>query len=225
ALTTLENGAAAKKKKSKRRQRSQQNVSSQQAAAKYGPILQGVFVEGQQPGRGRLVGGNKSDLTAVAEPATEAQYVETLETSPLQPQSPDVVFSNPAPITINDGVTPPTPSSPYPSNITVSGLAGNISKLTLTLTGLSHTFPDDIDMLLVAPNGANLHFFSDSCGSSAISGLNITMDDAAATLLPDAGPCSSTSYRPGNPSAGDTFPAPAPAGPYNEPTTVGTATF
>ncbi|MFL6211153.1 MAG: hypothetical protein ACJ74W_20055 [Pyrinomonadaceae bacterium] len=143
------------------------------------------------------------------------------------PAAPQVVFSNPAAITIVDGMTPPTPANPYPSNITVSGLAGNITKVTLTLTGISHTFPDDIDMLLVAPNGANLHFWSDSCGSGppGISNLNITMDDAAATLLPDAGPCSSTSYRPGNPSAGDTFPAPAPAGPYNEPTTVGTATF
>src|SRR5205823_3897444 len=139
--------------------------------------------------------------------------------------APQVVFSNPAAITINDGMTPPTIATPYPSNITVSGLAGNITKVTLSLTGLSHTFPDDIDMLVVAPSGANLHFWSDSCGGSAISNLNITMDDAAATLLPDAGPCSSTSYRPGNPSAGDTFPAPAPAGPYNEPTTVGTATF
>jgi subtilisin-like proprotein convertase family protein len=141
------------------------------------------------------------------------------------PAAPQVVFSNPAPITIVDGMTPPTPASPYPSNIPVSGLAGNITKVTVSLTGISHTFPDDIDMLLVAPNGANLHFWSDSCGSSAISNLNITMDDAAATLLPDTGPCSSTTYRPGNPNAGDTFPSPAPAGPYNEPTTVGTATF
>src|SRR2546423_7242099 len=116
------------------------------------------------------------------------------QTGAPAPDAPQVVFSNPAAITIVDGMTPPTAANPYPSNITVSGLAGNITKVTLTLTGISHTFPDDIDMLLVAPNGANLHFWSDSCGSGppGISNLNITMDDAAATLLPDAGPCSST---------------------------------
>jgi hypothetical protein len=64
------------------------------------------------------------------------------------------VFSNPAAITINDAAA----ATPYPSNITVSGLVGNITKLTVTINGFSHTFPDDVDMMLVAPNGNKFVF-------------------------------------------------------------------
>ncbi|MFM6671066.1 MAG: S8 family serine peptidase, partial [Dolichospermum sp.] len=57
------------------------------------------------------------------------------------------IFSNPNPITIPDSGT----STPYPSTINVSGLSGNINSLKVTLTNLSHTWPDDIDVLLVGP--------------------------------------------------------------------------
>jgi hypothetical protein len=63
------------------------------------------------------------------------------------------VFSNTAPITIVDLA----PASPYPSSITVTGLVGTISKVTATITNLSHGSPDDIDMLLVGPNGREHH--------------------------------------------------------------------
>ncbi|MFM6308461.1 MAG: hypothetical protein ACKPGB_09370, partial [Dolichospermum sp.] len=58
------------------------------------------------------------------------------------------IFSNPNPITIPDSGT----STPYPSTINVSGLSGNINSLKVTLTNLSHTWPDDIDVLLVVDN-------------------------------------------------------------------------
>src|SRR5436853_7874351 len=53
-----------------------------------------------------------------------------------EPAAPQVVFSNPAAITINDamGGSPPTPGTPYPSNITLSALAANVSQATLTHT-------------------------------------------------------------------------------------------
>src|SRR5262249_4848532 len=44
-------------------------------------------------------------------------------------------------------------ATPYPSTTTVSGLNTNILKLTVTLNQLSHTQPDDLDILLVGPNG------------------------------------------------------------------------
>ncbi len=161
---------------------------------------------------------------AFAQKGGGIQKMSRVADSQLAPQ---VVFSNPAPITITDGQTPPTASNPYPSPITVSGLAGNITKVTVTLTGLSHTFPDDIDMLLVAPSGAKLIIWSDVGGATAASNVTITLDDAAASLLPDAGPLATGTFRPSDVNATDPpFPAPAPAfvaGDRAAP--AGTATF
>jgi subtilisin-like proprotein convertase family protein len=101
--------------------------------------------------------------------------------------------------------------SPYPSTITLSGLGGTITKVTLDLNGITHTFPDDIDILLVGPGGQNAIVMSDVGGSADVSGLNLTLDDAAASALSDSGALVSGTFRPTNAVAGDTFPAPAPA--------------
>jgi len=91
-------------------------------------------------------------------------------------------------IAANDSVTPPTTATPYPSTITVPPGIGNIVKVEVLLSGYTHTFPDDIDMLLVGPTGANAVIMSDTGGSTDIAGLNLVLDDAAAAAIPDAGP-------------------------------------
>jgi subtilisin-like proprotein convertase family protein len=118
-------------------------------------------------------------------------------------------FSNTGAITIPDSGA----ASPYPSTIAVSG-TGTVAKVTVTLLGLSHTFPSDIDVLLVGPTGANLLLLSDVGGSTAISGVNLTFDDAAGGPLPVPGVITSGTYQPTNNGIGDVFNAPAPAGPY-----------
>src|SRR6185503_8816391 len=40
-------------------------------------------------------------------------------------------------------------SSPYPSTLAVGGLGGVISRMSLELRALTHTYPGDLDMLLV----------------------------------------------------------------------------
>ncbi|MDQ3800191.1 MAG: carboxypeptidase-like regulatory domain-containing protein [Acidobacteriota bacterium] len=136
-------------------------------------------------------------------------------------------FSNTSAITITDGATPPTPASVYPSNINVSGMTGTILRVTVTLNGFNHTFPDDVDMMLVSPTGAKLVLFSDVCGSTAATNLNITLSDAGASIIPDAGPCTTGTFRPSNVGTGDTFaaPAPAPGNPTDYAAPAGTATF
>src|SRR5947208_10924784 len=69
---------------------------------------------------------------------------------------PQTVFTNSSTITINDA----NPATPYPSNITVSGLSGTIpataGSVKVTINGFSHTYPDDVGILLVGPTGAAL---------------------------------------------------------------------
>jgi hypothetical protein len=101
--------------------------------------------------------------------------------------------------------------SPYPTRILVNGLAGTINKVTVELNGLSHLFPDDIDMMLSGPNGNSLVLFSDVGSSTAVNGLNLVLDSSAAQALPDATALSSGTFRPSDFQVGtDVFAAPAP---------------
>lgn len=121
-------------------------------------------------------------------------------------------FANTNPITVNDALPNSTPSraNPYPSSVSVSGLSGTITHVTVTLSGLNHTFPDDIDVLLVGPGG-NIILMSDTGGGNDLNNVNLSFDDGAASSLPDSTQISSGTYKPTNITAGDTFPSPAPA--------------
>jgi subtilisin-like proprotein convertase family protein len=106
-------------------------------------------------------------------------------------------------------------ASPYPSTISVSGVTGTVSKVTVTLLNISHSFPDDVDVLLVGPGGQKTLLMSDAGGGNALSGVTLTFDDAAESLLPDSTAISPGTYRPTDfDTTTDSFPAPAPAGPH-----------
>jgi subtilisin-like proprotein convertase family protein len=106
-------------------------------------------------------------------------------------------------------------ATPYPSSIAVSGLTGTVVKVTATLNGFSHQFADDVDILLVAPDGKKMLLLSDAGGGSAPSGLTLTFDDAAASAIPDGGPMSSGTWKPSVYEPGtDAFTSPAPPEPY-----------
>jgi subtilisin-like proprotein convertase family protein len=88
-------------------------------------------------------------------------------------------FSNSTPITINDFGE----ASPYPAEVTVSGLASKIEDLNVTLDGLSHSYPDDLDVLLVGPGGQKVLLMSDVGGAAAVTDVTLTFDDEAAQHL------------------------------------------
>ena len=135
-------------------------------------------------------------------------------------------FSNAASILIpatGTGATTGAPANPYPSNISVSGVTGTVVGMALTLHNFSHTFPSDVDLLLVGPGGQKFVPLSDQGGGTDIVNITLTLDDAAASALPTT--LVSGTFRPGNIGATDPFPAPAPAAPYQSPATAGTATF
>ncbi|MEY3067235.1 MAG: hypothetical protein RLZZ532_4027 [Cyanobacteriota bacterium] len=122
------------------------------------------------------------------------------------------IFTNPNSITIPLGGS----ASPYPSTINVSGVSGNIANIQVSLSGLSHTWPDDVDMFLRGPGGQKVMLMSDAGGgySSRLNNVNLTFRDSASGTLPDGSQITSGTYRPTDYQVGDTFPTPAPAGPY-----------
>jgi uncharacterized repeat protein (TIGR01451 family) len=103
----------------------------------------------------------------------------------------------------------------YPSVINVSGVAGVINKVSVTLSNLSHSWPADLDVLLVGPSGQSVLVLSDAAGgNNPASGVTLKFDDAAASPLVEFGPVASGIYKPSNYDASDSFPAPAPSAPY-----------
>ena len=90
--------------------------------------------------------------------------------------------------------------------------------MTVTLSGLSHTWVSDIDLLLVGPAGQKVLIFSDVGDNFNANNITVTLSDAAASSLPATGSFASGTYKPtdysANPPGADVFPGPAPAGPY-----------
>jgi subtilisin-like proprotein convertase family protein len=144
-------------------------------------------------------------------------------------------FSNDEGITINDGsqfcysfgaATAAGTATPYPSVIAVDGLGSSVTDVNVTVSGLSHTWPDDVGLLLVSPTGQSVILMTDSGGDldHPASGIDLTFDDAASRPAPDNTKLKSRTYLPSRgtttatPPADCTapasFPAPAPESPY-----------
>jgi subtilisin-like proprotein convertase family protein len=115
-------------------------------------------------------------------------------------------FSQLSPIVIPDVGAAAT----YPSNIVVSGLPKGISDVNVTLSSFDHTFPDNVDVMLVGPAGQHVMLMSDVGGGDDVSGVNVTLDDQAAAGLPLTSVLASGTFKPTNDTSGaDTFPEPA----------------
>ena len=141
-----------------------------------------------------------------------------------EPSDPSTVYSNPTSLTINTATSSPAqiPATVYPSNIAVSGMTGTITRVAVTLNGFTEQRPSDADFLLVSPTGAKFIFLSDgqpNGGGTWDDKLFTFSDDATTTIPSSAVDVPSGNYRPTSGDTGtDAFPAPAPAGPYSQPT-------
>ena len=103
-------------------------------------------------------------------------------------------------------------ATPYPSNIFVTGLSGNVGAVTVSLNNISSSNIQQTDLLLVGPTGAKIIPFASVGDSSSIGGVNITLDDSASGLIPGGSPLTSGSYQPTSITGSTSlvFPAPAP---------------
>jgi streptogramin lyase len=136
-----------------------------------------------------------------------AQRVARINTA-LEPMR----FTDPGRIEI-PGNIPPV-AEPYPAKIEVSGLQGTVTDVNVRFNGLHHAFADDVEALLVGPQGQKALLIADSTGGMArdvAAGPVLTFDDEGVTsptwLV-------SGVFKPIVPSTSPTFDAPAPAGPY-----------
>ena len=101
-------------------------------------------------------------------------------------------------------------ATPYASPITVTGLPSRVTDVNVTLGGLTHTYPGDLDFLLVGPGGQQATIMSDAGNGNPVDLVNVTLDDEAPAPLTDAQITSST-YKPTNLGISqDAYPPPAP---------------
>src|SRR6185295_12775333 len=104
---------------------------------------------------------------------------------------------------------------PYPINFGVSGIAGSLSQVTVTLTNFTHNFPADLQMVLVAPDNSAVKFWGGAGGVLPIAtNVTIILSDSAGSYVPDPSPGSGT-YKPTDTDPSYVFPAGPPAGPYS----------
>jgi subtilisin-like proprotein convertase family protein len=90
------------------------------------------------------------------------------------------------------------PADRYPSTVRVSGLRGRITRVTVTLNGLVHSYPDDIEMLLVSPGGERIVLMSDVGAGYRINPVTLTFDSASALDVSPRGQIRSGTYTPSN---------------------------
>lgn len=101
--------------------------------------------------------------------------------------------------------------SPYPSTVLVSGLpASGATVKSVKIGNVNHTFPDDVDIVLVSPTNVPVILVSDAGGGADVIGADWVLDDAASTTLADATLNPSGTYRPTNWGSTDDFPSPGP---------------
>src|SRR5262249_44843588 len=87
----------------------------------------------------------------------KAVHLSDLSFLRLEDRPVPTLFSNTAPIAI-PGTGTNGNANPYPSTIAVSGLTGQqISILRVVFNNLSHTAPDNIDAMVIAPNGTRIY--------------------------------------------------------------------
>jgi len=102
-------------------------------------------------------------------------------------------------------------ATPYPSAINVAGRSGVITNVTVALKGFSHTWPSDLDILLVGPNGDRVGLFGRRGGSANVNNLTITFNDEAMSSLGSS--LTSGHFKPSGVSTN--LPTPAPSQPYS----------
>ena len=146
-------------------------------------------------------------VVAVGTPPKKAEAVSEYRIVTKTFRNTNVITIPPNPDAPDDAFTL---ANPYPSKIIVAGLdRARIKDVNVRLKGFVHSWPDDMDVLLVGPTGKNAIIMSDAGDNNDVSrATNLTIDDEAPMFFPDEGQIVGTSYKPSNYEVGtdDNFP-------------------
>ena len=143
---------------------------------------------------------NDADFSIV--PTSESSLVVVLETN---------VFSTNVSVLLPGAGTKGN-AGEFPLPLSISGVQGIVEKVTVQLKDLTHSFVDDLDILLVGPGGQNVILLSDASAGAMASRLQISFSDDGLTF-PGVGTLASGEYQTVNGGAnGDSFPVPGPYG-------------
>jgi ELWxxDGT repeat protein len=100
-------------------------------------------------------------------------------------------------------------ATPYPSTLAVSNFPGLLARMEVTLSNLAHTFPSDVDILLVGPGGQKVMLMSDVGGGTSVTNLLLQFSDFAPGPL-DSSALVSGLYLPTDLDPGETMPLTTP---------------
>jgi len=107
--------------------------------------------------------------------------------------------------------------SPYPSEITISGMSNTVTKVTCQLINFSHVFTRDVEVVLQAPDTTKYCMLMGDVGNlGPTTTCTLTFDMAATQSLPGTALVTGT-YLPTNIETGpadSNLPSPAPVMPY-----------
>ncbi|WP_156254145.1 Ig-like domain repeat protein [Pseudactinotalea terrae] len=153
----------------------------------------------------------RARVAAVAAAALALTGVGAATLAPPAQADGPTTFGSSTPITIVSPTDPGTvaPATPYPSQVEVAGMSGLVSDVSVELVGVSHLFVNDVDVLLLAPNGTSMVVMSDvgeETFALSASGSDITIADGGAAF-PTEGVLPTGTYAPRDTDPGaDTFP-------------------
>ena len=159
-------------------------------------------------------------FTFTADPAATGAIVATLQLAdgPTSLGSVAFVFNLPGSVAFsstNAIIIPDHGAAfPYPSVINISGVTGFVHSVTMTLQDVTHSFPSDINVLLVNPAGASTLVMSHAGGAHGITNVTLTFDDAAALHLPNSAQITNGTYEPSQYGTLVSLPQPAVVSPY-----------
>ena len=149
-------------------------------------------------------------LAVTASPSTATSTTTVTQTGDVFGGGPELVFTSSGAMTVPAaGIGTSGPASPFPSPIFVP-YSAPIVDVTVELS-ITHTAPDDLDLLLVGPQGQQVLLMSDAGGGTDMNGFDLVLSDDAPFSLPDTGPVQGTTFRPANYDGGDGDPFPVPA--------------
>lgn len=122
------------------------------------------------------------------------------------------LFANTATITINDKAVA-TPD--YPSVIKVSNVVGKVTKVSALLLGFQHSYPQDVGVLLVGPNGQKVVLMRAAGWGQDVANVDLTFAADASTYVPQGTALTTGTFKPADYDSSESFMTPAPTAPYS----------